>query len=615
MATVARRPTLTDLPPRRTRSLALKPFPEVHHPDASAKVVAVSPVQRPVLFPIPTNARPIRRLPSRMPSVVFERLPSTAGSSRSSSSRNLLKDADAVVSRKRKRGPANGNENFYSSGGMSGTRTAGALKRSRSAYASLRRSNRSVEVVPTTNDGLKAKPVAATRKPHEEDARNAATDEYEEHDDPSDDYYIASAPPWQLHRLLKDELLRLYDIAGLADEEDGGEDLTKNDLVNAIVRARTNSTGSAASPRTRRRISTPPSSSCTDGNDAGAEESDVVTERKRPRKQFLRTISISKLGIGHPTPRLAKSATVNHISGSVTTRGASGARRTRFTSGLNDVRKSPHGGRRRTTSGNTSYRSSPSSPVDTDTSKPNASRQTRLRQSSKTLDAKSKEKRVEFSEDACSTGDESDAVTAEEGEEWDHEKTPKQRPQTNDQNDTPIARRTSTTKRRDAAKQRFFSPKKLRDRPSRPNVGTSLSRSTTYNSLTRTQPLKRSASSRNLMQQAQALGDSEEEDDIEDQVESEEEQDDDEVDQLSEEDVEADPENEEVDELMDDPVPSSTRSGQAQLSLHDESDLTDLTEEESDLTEPAEEDDDEDDDFGAQAEESPAPETPPRTRG
>lgn len=54
--------------------------------------------------------------------------------------------------------------------------------------------------------------------------------------DAADDFYISSALPWQLQRLLKDDLLRVYRSAGL--EHDGDDDdLTKHDIVNAILQA------------------------------------------------------------------------------------------------------------------------------------------------------------------------------------------------------------------------------------------------------------------------------------------------------------------------------------------------------------------------------------------
>lgn len=55
--------------------------------------------------------------------------------------------------------------------------------------------------------------------------------------DVADDHYVSSAPPWQLRRLKKEDLLRIYGLAGLSSVGDVGEDLTKTDLITAILRA------------------------------------------------------------------------------------------------------------------------------------------------------------------------------------------------------------------------------------------------------------------------------------------------------------------------------------------------------------------------------------------
>lgn len=51
----------------------------------------------------------------------------------------------------------------------------------------------------------------------------------------ADDYLINSAPAPQLQRLRKDDLLRLYALAGLSDD---AESLTKSEIVDCIVAAR-----------------------------------------------------------------------------------------------------------------------------------------------------------------------------------------------------------------------------------------------------------------------------------------------------------------------------------------------------------------------------------------
>jgi hypothetical protein len=50
----------------------------------------------------------------------------------------------------------------------------------------------------------------------------------------ADDFLLTSAPKWQLNRLRKDQLSRLYELAGFDDANDV-ERFTKSDLVNGIL--------------------------------------------------------------------------------------------------------------------------------------------------------------------------------------------------------------------------------------------------------------------------------------------------------------------------------------------------------------------------------------------
>jgi hypothetical protein len=55
----------------------------------------------------------------------------------------------------------------------------------------------------------------------------------------ADEFLISSAPEWQLQKLRKDELVRLFSLIPHEDEEEAedGERLTKKELIQAILEA------------------------------------------------------------------------------------------------------------------------------------------------------------------------------------------------------------------------------------------------------------------------------------------------------------------------------------------------------------------------------------------
>lgn len=523
-------------------------------------------------------------------------------------------DEDSQTSsRKRKRGT--GNENIDNNGG--GLVNKSPLKRSKSAYASLGKGR-----APTNRDmpvdeppARRATVVVESSRAEPEDVPDE-DDETEPEDGPidsSDDHYVSSAPPWQLRRLKKEDLLRIYGLAGLSSVGDVGEDLTKTDLITAIIRARKNSKGSASSPRTRT-VSThsPPSSAAnTDGNDAGAEESDVFDDEddeKRARKLRRSATTHANLGSGLPTNQLKKTRSMNFREGNGQPEdGESSSRRTRFAA---DNKKGADG--RRRTSGQTSHRSSRSSPSSPGPSVENgfysaknqSPRHTRLRQPSKTiLDPKGKGKHVEFSDDQDGTGDESQPSTADEGdnpkdEDWeDEEATPRKSKLPMDREMATPTKLSGAFKRqasltRTQSKMRVFSPKKLRSRTSKTNLAADgdAGDDTTTNPL-----LRRSSSSRRNLSRKVKPSRSLREPDSED----------DHRDFPPDEGVIEESQDEEVDELMDEDTQPTMQATQPE---DESSDLTELSSAESDLTEMS----DEDDNYGEQAEESPGPEETPK---
>ncbi|KAI6005837.1 hypothetical protein EDD15DRAFT_2214117 [Pisolithus albus] len=95
----------------------------------------------------------------------------------------------------------------------------------------------------------------------------------------SDEYLISEAPPRQLLRLRKDELVRLYNAAGLVDDPDS---FTKPELVEAIVAARDDVASLPPSSPPARPDSISSDYSSDDGNVAGDEGTDIGVKYRAP---------------------------------------------------------------------------------------------------------------------------------------------------------------------------------------------------------------------------------------------------------------------------------------------------------------------------------------------
>lgn len=119
-----------------------------------------------------------------------------------------------------------------------------------------------------------------------------------------DQYFIHSAPSQELHRLLKDELLRLYTLAGLGEEDSSAA--TKHDIVDAIVSARDDLE------------ELPPSSPRGDGHSSGysseEHESDLLGSpgsSKRPGGGQLRRRATTNGQPSRALPRPTKTRTMS----------------------------------------------------------------------------------------------------------------------------------------------------------------------------------------------------------------------------------------------------------------------------------------------------------------
>lgn len=114
----------------------------------------------------------------------------------------------------------------------------------------------------------------------------------------ADEYLIHQADSRELNRLRKDELVRLYALAGLADSPD---DLTKSELINSIISGRLDDEELPPS--------SPPSKtdggfSSDEGHDGGGEETDAVHSSRSPLRrrstvqEFSRTVKRTAIALG-----------------------------------------------------------------------------------------------------------------------------------------------------------------------------------------------------------------------------------------------------------------------------------------------------------------------------
>ncbi|KAL5490185.1 hypothetical protein ACEPAI_5018 [Sanghuangporus weigelae] len=112
--------------------------------------------------------------------------------------------------------------------------------------------------------------------------------------DDSDEYLLNRADYRELNRLRKDELVHLYSLSGLTAS---AEELTKSDIINSIISARTDDE------------EVPPSSppgktedgySSDDGHDGGGEETDAVRplRRRSTVQEISRTVKRTAIALG-----------------------------------------------------------------------------------------------------------------------------------------------------------------------------------------------------------------------------------------------------------------------------------------------------------------------------
>ncbi|KAK0211030.1 hypothetical protein DFS33DRAFT_1407069 [Desarmillaria ectypa] len=199
-------------PSSRRRNNHLHLDPSIGHKPLRGSTSSTE--SRPVLVPLQPN---LRRLPSR----VFT-------SHKGAPDMHVGSQTEPCIGSKRKR-VASSNENAQNGGRP--TRGSGVLKRLKSS-SGRQREFTSDESDTSSMEIDSAAPWSSSRN---SDSESGEEEQNVEVDDETDDHLINSAPPNQLLRLRKDELVRLYSLTGPCEDV---EQLTKSDIVDAIIATR-----------------------------------------------------------------------------------------------------------------------------------------------------------------------------------------------------------------------------------------------------------------------------------------------------------------------------------------------------------------------------------------
>ncbi|KAI0823563.1 hypothetical protein BC628DRAFT_1383813 [Trametes gibbosa] len=258
---------------RRVLSLA-EPCLQLDQPShASARSPPAS--SRPVLVPLHFN---LRRLPSR----VF--------SDRKDSMRDAGNGYDVSIGMKRKR-VVSGSENASTS---RSARTVSRVKRRRA--------------MPESSDEEHASGMDVDDQARWNQSDNS---EDEEALDSSDSYLINEAPSRQLLRLRKDELVRLYEAAGLTED---AELLTKPEIVDCIIAARDDV---ADLPPSSPGIADSGSSdySSDGGNVAGGEETDFGHRFRHGLRRRATLHDLGRTSRKHMPDRCLSMSHIEHQAG------------------------------------------------------------------------------------------------------------------------------------------------------------------------------------------------------------------------------------------------------------------------------------------------------------
>lgn len=130
----------------------------------------------------------------------------------------------------------------------------------------------------------------------------------------ADDYLLHFAPPNQLNRLRKPDLIRLYNVAGLLDDP---ELLTKSEITDAIVAARDDVASLPPSSPPGKGDGASSDYSSDEGNVAGDEETDVGCQLTQSGPGTLRRRVTHDWGKTNARPIKGRSLSMGHLLGPV----------------------------------------------------------------------------------------------------------------------------------------------------------------------------------------------------------------------------------------------------------------------------------------------------------
>ena len=130
----------------------------------------------------------------------------------------------------------------------------------------------------------------------------------------ADDCLLHSAPPNQLNRLRKTDLIRLYNVAGLPDDP---ELLTKSEITDAIVAARDDVASLPPSSPPGKGDGASSDYSSDDGNVAGDEETDVGSQLTQSGPGSFRRRVTYDCGKTNGRPIKGRSLSMGHLLGPV----------------------------------------------------------------------------------------------------------------------------------------------------------------------------------------------------------------------------------------------------------------------------------------------------------
>ncbi|KAF9484664.1 hypothetical protein BDN70DRAFT_797394 [Pholiota conissans] len=257
---------------------------------------------RPVLVPLQPN---LRRLPSRTHLIGKD------------SSNQLMRDSSHVITGSKRKRVVSSNENAHTNGRL--TRGSGSQKRARTdAVTSPTYYHETTSEESQSEDNEMDVDANSVQEmdsdaSEEEGGQDEELEGAHDNDDSSDEFLINFAPPKRLNRLLKVDLVRLYELAGLPDD---GELFTKSEIIDALVNNRDDHASvPPSSPPARPSEAGSSEESSDDGHFAGGEETDAGPRHVPNGHQLRRRVTLHEITKAPSRPLKARSLSMGNVLG------------------------------------------------------------------------------------------------------------------------------------------------------------------------------------------------------------------------------------------------------------------------------------------------------------